>query len=194
MNIRHFIISLCQILTAVITKLWLKFFVDVNVTDPPRLRPHTRYIIAANHQSRLDPLVICAQFSFSQLWTIMPIRYMTAGAIYYSLLHPILKITGCYPTRKKKDYLYKAVDQSIYYLSQGQSICMFPEGRRTLESESQPRGGIVRIVKTSPVPVEVIAVHIDWSTTRGKRAVRIRFAPAHNTHSANALMKQIYRL
>lgn len=194
MQLRLLIISLFQIHATVLMKFVLKIAYHSDVTHPPFINPRKRYVFIANHQSRLDPPAIFAQFSYTQLWSIAPIRFMTAGAIYYSFIYPIVRAVGCYPTRKRKDYSYKAVDQSLYYLHHGQNIFIFPEGRRTLEVESRPRGGVVRIIEQSPVPVEIILVHIDWRLSGGKRRLRIRFKAVEDISSASAAMKQIYKL
>lgn len=167
---------------------------SIDVSIPFSFEHNTRYLFVANHQSRLDPFAVFAALSYRQLKQITPTRFMTAGAIYYSALRPFLSLCGCYPTRKKNDSAYDTVEQSIHFLEHQQNVFIFPEGRRTLQAESQPRSGVKRIFDGTSIPITVILIHLEWTIEKKHRSLKVVFSQTDLINSAGSLMEQIYRL
>lgn len=148
----------------------------------------------ANHQSQLDPFSVFAGLSYRQMRDVGPTRFMTSGRKYYSWLFPLLFMCGCYPTRKKSDPAYDPVTQSIHYLKNGQNVFIFPEGKITLQSESQPRMGVKRIFDGTDIPFTVVLIHLEWSHEGKRRNLRVVFDKTSEVTSPKSLMEQLYRL
>ena len=155
------------------------------------------YLFIANHQSRIDPFVAFATLGFKEDSLLKPARFMTARGIYFSFLRPILKLLGCYPTRRRKDW--DSVSQSADFLRRGYSVMIFPEGRRTLQSESDPRPGIERMLAVTPDFVTPVLIHIEWKITgRFKKRPIVRMAEASlddlRKLSAKEIMQLVYEV
>lgn len=161
---------------------------------PFQLRSDERYLFISNHQSQLDAFAVFSCFTYRQMRTVAPTRFMTASGIYYSYLLPFLVLCGCYPTKKNRHPAYDPVAQSIDYLRHGQNVYIFPEGRRTLQSESSPRSGVKRIYDGAQTPLIPILIHLDWMVEGKRRNLRVVFKKGTTVESPEALMQEIYRL
>lgn len=66
--------------------------------------------------------------------------------------------------------LERAYDEIAKGLTEGDLICIFPEGGLTKDGEIQPfRGGIKRIIDRTPVPVVPIALRGLWASFFGRQ-------------------------
>lgn len=90
-------------------------------------------LIIANHQSKLDPFMILAQFPFRTFCRTIPIRFPVAHKEYTR--YKCLRIFGAYDigetNREKMLGLYK----TRQYLADGYSIMIFPEGKLSKSDE-----------------------------------------------------------
>jgi 1-acyl-sn-glycerol-3-phosphate acyltransferase len=136
----------------------------VEVTSSVTFDKDKVYLFIANHQSRIDPFVAFASLSFAEDSILKPARFLTASGLYYSFLRPLLKLLGCYPTRRKN---WDSVSQSAEFLRRGYNVMIFPEGRRTLRSESDPRPGVERILASAPAFTIPVLIHIEWEKRGG---------------------------
>jgi 1-acyl-sn-glycerol-3-phosphate acyltransferase len=167
----------------------------ITVHRQPEIDPSKRYLFVANHQSRLDAFALFAKVPHKTQSQISPIRYMTAGSIFYSWLWPVLKGCGCFPTRKKSDTSYSAVDQSLAYLNEGQNVFIFPEGQRTLRRDSNPRNGVQRIIQEYKGELTIVLVHVEWSHPHNKRHLDVTFAPYDGrSDDPKTIMDAVYAL
>ncbi len=153
-----------------------------------------KYIVTANHQSMLDPFVLTAAIPLKIFIKLLPFRYMTANQ-YVENGHSKwpLKILGSFPAFKteKEDYGLKRADQ---ILNSGQTLFIFPEGGRTLASDSKPKPGIALLA--SEPDTYIIPILIQWSKKSFLRKVKISVGQAYEgrNHSAEAIMKSVYDL
>ena len=189
----HFIRLFQTSFTWIVTR-YLRAATSITTERSFSFSPKERYLFTANHQSRLDPFAVFASFTYREMRAISPTRFMTAGGIYYSFLYPLLVACGCYPTRKKRSRTYDAVSQSIYYLEHKQNVFIFPEGRRTLQADSQPRSGVKRIHDNTGVPLTPILIHLEWNIDGKRRSLRVVYKKGSPITSPETLMEQIYRL
>lgn len=133
------------------------------------------FIIIANHQSLLDPLLVQA---------VCP-RILNAMAKSTQFASPVFRwaMTQVYafPVRRF-EIDPQAVRLMLRRLEAGQGVIVYIEGERTWDGELQrPRLGTVRVILKAGVPV--IPVRIDgaydawprWSKKPQKRKVRIEF-------------------
>ncbi len=167
---------------------------EVTVSLPFEFKKDETYLFISNHQSQPDAFAVFSRFTYRQMRIVAPTRFMTAGGIYYSYLFPFLVLCGCYPTKKKSHPDYDPVAQSIDYLHQGQNVYIFPEGRRTLQSESNPRSGVKRIYDGVHTPIIPILIHLEWTLEGKRRNLRVVFKKGDTIESPESLMQEIYRL
>jgi 1-acyl-sn-glycerol-3-phosphate acyltransferase len=194
------LIAFCQELAAIACKLFLKMRGGYAVrADLPKLSHKTRYVIAGNHQSMIDPFAIFALLPFRQRMRVLPLKFMTFPAVYHRwYLKPFCYALGCYPAhiRERNHHTY-GVEGTIKLLNYGYNICIFPEGTRTLQKDSKPKDGIVRILEQHP-EAQLLLAHLKWGyNEKGKKFLRMIVKPAPETldkTDPKAIMDAIYAL
>lgn len=196
-----FIIALWQEIIASVYCAYLKLAGGFTVTIQldTRLRHTKRYIIAANHQSMLDPFAIFAAVGAWHRFALLPLKFMTIPRVYHRpWVKPFAYLAGCFPAHNKdRSHHTYGVEGSMKLLDYGYNICLFPEGTRTLREDSDPKTGICRILAARPNS-ELLLAHIEWRhIRRGRRHVTIILAPAPKNLDQNdpiAIMNAIYAL
>lgn len=105
-------------------------------------------VVAANHQSGMDPVVLLAASK-------RPIRFLTTSD-YYDLPFAgyILKAAGCIPVYKHKDNTI-SLNKAIEALKNGEIIGIFPFGGIHLPSKPEPRmrSGVAVLSKLANVKI-----------------------------------------
>lgn len=188
-------ISFCQIAAARSCRAYLRLFGELHVENSVNFNNKDLYLFVANHQSQADPFTIFASLKLEDNLRIAPVRFLTAKTVYFTPLLPLLKSMGCYPTRGSRE---KIIDASIGYLKRGYNLCIFPEGKRTLEIDSDPRPGVSDLVRktSSEVKIKMILVHIEWKwLPRARRCATVKLAEAPlelYTKDAESIMKAVY--
>ena len=124
-------------------------------------------MLVANHPTFIDALVIAAACP-------RPTRYvMDHNWFNTPLLKFIFVATRSIPiasARENPAMLERAYDEIAKGLSEGDLICIFPEGRVTDDGEIHDfRGGIKRIIERTPVPVVPIALRGLWGSFFGRQ-------------------------
>lgn len=194
-------IAFCQELSAIACQLLLRlgggFTVDASTL--PRLSHTKRYVIAGNHQSMLDPFAVFALLPLRQRMRFLPLKFMTVPKIYHKwYLKTFCYLLGCYPAhiRDRNHHTY-GVDGTIKLLNYGYNICIFPEGTRTLQKDSDPKYGVVKILESHP-EAELLLAHLEWTFTKnGKKHLNLVVAPAPkglDKTDPKAIMRAIYAL
>lgn len=115
--------------------------------------PEGGAIIAANHQSGMDPAVLCAASK-------RPVRFLTTEFYYkMPIVHSICKGAGCIPVFKDKDN-QKALKNAVEALHNGEIIGIFPFGGIHTPDQPEPRlrSGVAVLSKLANVPI--IPIHI----------------------------------
>lgn len=195
------LIAFCQEIAAVTCRLFLKRHggYTVELRGLPRLNHTKRYVIAGNHQSMLDPFAIFALLPLRQRMRLLPLKFMTIPKVYHRwYLKPFVYSLGCYPAhiRDRKHHTY-GVEGTIKLLNYDYNICIFPEGTRTLQQNSEPKYGIVRILDAHPEAILLLA-HLEWTfPAKGKKHLKMTISPApHGLDKSNpkAIMNAIYAL
>lgn len=153
-----------------------------------------RYLLVANHQSSLDPFVMCAQVPFriwQHLWTL---HYMTAN---YFMNQPVtgrlLVKLGCFPAQVHHQYHY-GIAQASELLKYGHSVLMFPEGRRTRRGERPVRHGVELLAREPNVLL--VPIHIEWRRHRFGRTFQIGVGQPFDARAmtAEAIVDHIYNI
>jgi len=124
-------------------------------------------MLVANHPTFIDALVIAAG-------SRRPTRYVMDHKRFNTpLLSFLFRATRSIPIAPAKEdpaLLERAYDEIAKGLSEGDLICIFPEGRVTDDGEIKPfRGGIKRIIERTPVPVVPIALRGLWGSFFGRQ-------------------------
>jgi 1-acyl-sn-glycerol-3-phosphate acyltransferase len=136
-------------------------FFDIEFLGEENIPQHGPCILAANHCSFLDPPAVVVgsmrnTFSFARKTLFKPgIR----GEIFSRLL--------TIPVDRDSGGDVAAIRNVLQKLEAGQSVLMFPEGKRSLNGEIQPfkRGiGLLAAMAQVPiVPVRIFGSHEAWS-------------------------------
>ncbi len=113
-------------------------------------------IIASNHQSGMDPVVLLAASK-------RPIRFLTTSD-YYNLpgVGYILRSAGCIPVYKNKDNAV-SLQKAVEALNNGELVGIFPFGGIHLPSKPEPRirSGVAvlsRLANAKIYPVHISGV------------------------------------
>jgi 1-acyl-sn-glycerol-3-phosphate acyltransferase len=119
-------------------------------------------VLVCNHVSFVDAVVIMAACR-------RPIRFVMDHRIYRTpVLNFIFRTGGAIPIASSKDdpeTLDRAFDEIARALRAGDLVCIFPEGRVTENGELNAfRGGITRIIESTPVPVVPMALRGLWGS------------------------------
>lgn len=129
---------------------------------PGDIDPNRSYILAANHQSMVDPFLISSSLQFNTWRKLAPIRTF-AHTIFFTrwYLYPWLVAFGCFPARRHPDLPY-GLELANKLLRGNQTIAIFPEGQRTIPGKTYAKHGVAILAK-SPGTM-VIPVHLQWTS------------------------------
>jgi len=130
-------------------------------------------ILICNHISYVDALVIAAACN-------RPPRFVIDYGIYnWPVLHAIFKAGHAIPittAKQNKALLTKAYEEIAQALSQGEVVCIFPEGWLTYNGRMNSfKPGIIKMAQESHVPIIPMALRGLWGSifSRNKRRWRI---------------------
>lgn len=118
-------------------------------------------IIAANHASGLDPLLLISA-------SRRPVRFLIAAEEYHRpVLNWLFRAAGCIPV-DRKGRPEKALRVALRALEKGEVVALFPHGGIHLDTDPPKRikAGIVRLAAWSATPV--YPVRIDGVRGQGK--------------------------
>jgi 1-acyl-sn-glycerol-3-phosphate acyltransferase len=132
---------------------WLNPLWPVTITGRENIRPGTTYVLAANHLSLLDILVLFRLFkdfkwvSKAEIFKVPLIGWNMSMNRYIRL------------QRGQRDSVVQMMKQAQQTLESGSSIMMFPEGTRSKSGELQRfKTGAFELALTAGVPVVPIVI------------------------------------
>jgi 1-acyl-sn-glycerol-3-phosphate acyltransferase len=119
-------------------------------------------VLVSNHVSYVDALIIAACCQ-------RPVRFVMDYRIFVSRLGGFLfrhaRAIPIAPAREDATLKERAFAEVAAALTQGELVCIFPEGRLSPTGQLQPfQRGIERIVAETPVPVVPIALGGLWGS------------------------------
>ena len=169
---------------------------DVNcLFEQDDIQPGHGYIIAANHQSRIDPFMIMGAIPLRFWPNISMVHFMTANIFFkFFPLKLFLQSFGCFPV-KQIDARPAGLDFSRVVLGRAESVFIFPEGRRTRPNQLPAKRGIEEIAHLEKIVV--IPVRIRWTTSslfRRKADITIGRPLDAKAMSAQDILDHIYAL
>ncbi|MGA1839319.1 MAG: AMP-binding protein [bacterium] len=166
-------------------KIIIKIFFKAELEGRENLKDlHPPFIIAPNHVSYLDALIIYGMFPFKIINNCFFISIPQYFAIFpLSIIRKIGRIilTGTWDTSViSLQYSYQA-------LKSGKIMCVFPEGGRSIDGNiEEPKKGIGYVAKQSGAPL--LPVYID-----GSGALLSRKNPGlHKAHIRVSIVPPIY--
>lgn len=152
------------------------------------------FVIAANHQSRLDPFILTGIIRPKYWKHLLPYRYITANQyLYYPGFVWFLWPLGGFPSSATRIEEY-GLKRALNIVNHKQTVCIFPEGQRSVPNEIEPKKGVA--VLASIPNVYVIPIYIRWQNPKIARKVRITIGKPYraNGQSPQQIMKKIYNL
>ena len=119
-------------------------------------------LLVANHVTFMDALIIAAA-------SPRPVRFVMFKPIFeIPVLRFIFKTCKAIPidSRKRDPEAYeKAFETISEMLKAGELVCIFPEGKLTLDGQIDDfRPGVEKILKADPVPVVPMAIKGLWGS------------------------------
>ena len=129
-------------------------------------------IIVSNHVSYVDALVITAACR-------RPIRWVMDHRIFavplLSFFFRTVRAIPIAPSKEDAALLERAYDTIARELESGELVGLFPEGRLTSDGEmAEFRGGIMRILGRTPVPVVPVALSGLWESLFARNRAKLR--------------------
>jgi 1-acyl-sn-glycerol-3-phosphate acyltransferase len=129
--------------------------------DPQNVPATGAAIVACNHVSYLDPVVLGIGFT-------RPLTYLAKKELFaIPVLGPIISALGVYPLDREAGGV-AAVRAALRALKDGRCVGIFPEGTRNLTGEVEGKGGAALLGALSGAPVVPAAI----AGTRGARPLR----------------------
>ncbi|MEC5215592.1 1-acyl-sn-glycerol-3-phosphate acyltransferase [Actimicrobium sp. GrIS 1.19] len=139
----------------------------VRSIDADRIPEHGAAVLVCNHVSYVDAIVIMAA-------SPRPIRFVMDHRIFripvLSWIFRNAKAIPIAPAREDAALMERAYVEIGKALDDGDLVCIFPEGKLTVTGElNEFRGGVMKILERSPVPVIPMALRGLWGSllTRG---------------------------
>lgn len=202
-----YLISSMQVLAYFLFYLPVRIMYRPQRIVAPALKhlPSSRFIIAANHQCRMDPFLILSQLPFGTFLSLLPIRFITADKYMNTWWKRyFLSTLGCYSITPEHQGRKDAIDYSVELLQQGQTLFIFPEGKMVKDNKPvQAKRGIAIIAKKGAAAIIPAAIDgMKETQRRESQSFQVNFGTpiAISNHSgeslnqAQNLMRYVYRL
>ncbi|HEY6737182.1 MAG TPA: lysophospholipid acyltransferase family protein [Candidatus Saccharimonadia bacterium] len=152
----------------------------------------TRYVVACNHQSIVDPFFICTQLPY-RVWRHMGTLNYFAANIYIDIpfYGGAMMRFGSFPAKAHRKHPY-GLEYAKKLLKQGNTVLIFPEGRRTVRGESPIRHGVEALAHESNVMV--VPAHIEWKRGRPWRTFKLGIGKPFDASglTADEIMERVY--
>jgi 1-acyl-sn-glycerol-3-phosphate acyltransferase len=130
-------------------KIIFTLYNRLSIRGAGRIPEDKNVIVACNHCSNLDPLVIGVAFP-------RRLRYFAKEELFRSfLLGKIIRTLGAVPvSRSDNNAAAAALKGFLKFLEEGSDVLIFPEGARSSDGKLQPlEGGVGLIANHSKAPI-----------------------------------------
>ncbi|MBQ7592966.1 MAG: 1-acyl-sn-glycerol-3-phosphate acyltransferase [Synergistaceae bacterium] len=120
-----------------------------------KLDPNEKYIVACNHASNMDPVIIGAFFP-------RRLRYFAKEELFVNwFLGTCIRALGAVPVSRSDNASAAGALRGFMKLYQeGNDVLIFPEGGRTLDGNLQPlEGGVAVIASHTRAPILPVFIH-----------------------------------
>lgn len=112
------------------------------------------FLIAANHQTYLDPVWICLPLRHR-------VRYLAIEKAFgWRFIGPLIRFLGAIPVKQTEGLNISSIKESIISLRDGAVLTIFPEGGREFEDGTMHefKHGAVRIATQAGVPILPVTI------------------------------------
>lgn len=154
------------------------------------IKKDIRYIIYSNHQSKLDPFVICASFPLLLFPTLLPFRFFVKNSFFSNrIIKSLLIFFGGFPSHSVPHKSF-GLEKARKLLNTNQTVVIFPQGGITKERIAK-RG--ISLLAIEP-NVHLIPVHVRW---HGLLYCKVTIGSPFTTtipQSPEAFMERVYKL
>lgn len=156
-----------EFLMRFIAWLALKTIHRVKTVELDRIPEEGAAILVCNHVSYLDAVVIMAA-------SPRPIRFVMDHRIFkkplMSWIFRTAKAIPIAPASEDPWLLEKSFIDVAQALHEGELVCIFPEGKLTSDGDmNEFKGGLLKILERSPVPVYPMALRGLWGSIFSRR-------------------------
>lgn len=152
-----------------------------------RKQPH---IVYANHQSLLDPFLICASLSPRTIFKLIPFRFFAKNSLFDNPISAFfLQLFGGFPASVHPSKPY-GLDHARRLIHSNQTIIIFPQGMRTTKKIAKPG---ISALATEP-NVRLVPAAINW---HNRLNCEIRIGKAFQSikpKQPDELMEIVYQL
>lgn len=147
------------------------------------------YILYANHQSKLDPLIICAALPLRIVKQLLPFRFFVQNAYFKGPMKIFLNAMGGFPSHYDPNRPY-GLDKARSLMASKQTIVIFPPGIRTREHIAK-RGVSILATESNSY---LIPINIDWKHRWNCEVYIGTPIKGGVTHPPEQLMQYVYEL
>ncbi|MEL7471715.1 MAG: lysophospholipid acyltransferase family protein [Planctomycetota bacterium] len=135
------------------TAIYVRVFHGYRRFHRDRVPKRGPYIVAANHQSYLDPILVGVAIAPGQFTPLA-----RSSLFEHWLFGPIIANLHSLPVRQGEGDT-RAMKAMIAEVKAGRSILVYPEGSRTFDGALQPfQRGVSLILRRAPAPVLPVAM------------------------------------
>ncbi len=163
---KRYIPLIIQICLLVFLKPLFHFFLRLKVEGREHIPVHKKgLVIATNHITELDAILVGVISPFAS--GVLPLFFVAKPTEGYSnfglrgLLYGgrLFRLLGAYRIYSgRRNYAY-SLQHHLEILESGETVVIFPEGRRTLDGELQAaRGGVAFMAHNKRVPVLPVGI------------------------------------
>lgn len=178
---------LIQVLVYSTAKIIFALFADIKISGLGNTKTTKSAIFAVNHTSEWDPVFLRSTLPFFSSHS--PMYYVSMSKEEYKEFSwrkffyggKLFEFAGAYPRYSgRRNYAY-SLQNHIKILEKGGSVCIFPEGKRTMDGIiKEAHGGTAYLAYKTHTPVIPVSIKglVDFSMVGfmlGKKPVRIHF-------------------
>ena len=158
--------SILQRIVWLPVRLGFKLFCHLEVSGLENVDEENNLIFASSHASELDPILIAV--SLPLLSRHLPLFFTGQEKKFYKgmgwkrLIYGgrFFKAWGAYPVYVGLKNYEQALRHHIAIIRGGNSVCIFPTGKRTADGEpAKARGGVAFLAHKTQVPVVPVFIH-----------------------------------
>jgi 1-acyl-sn-glycerol-3-phosphate acyltransferase len=160
---RSFLWLSLQVLARILTKLLF----DLKVYGLENVPQTGGVLLASNHQSNLDPVLIAVRLK-------RPVSFLAKSELFENRWFGwFIRVLHAFPIRQGEGDI-AAIRETVKRLGEGYAMNVYPEGHRTEDGEIRPlQRGIGLVLKKADVPVIPIAIDGSFQAwTKGNKIFR----------------------
>lgn len=166
MKVYYVLPKILQYFLYIFCKVLFSFFLRLEVKGAEYLPSYKGlYIITPNHQSELDALIVLT--IFYKILKKKPLYYVSREKNFYDSSGwrghlyggKLFQFLGAYPVYPGKGDYRISLKHHIELLQKGYSICIFPEGKRSLTGElNRAKGGALFLAQMTNAQIMPVAI------------------------------------